>query len=57
MSTSTVIPVSKEANKHLSEYDYGRLAGAFVYQSNFAKIARDLNLPESTLRSAYKRLQ
>ena len=44
MSTSTIIPVSKEANKHLTEYDYGRLAGAFMYQSNIAQIARDLDL-------------
>ena len=57
MSTSTVIPVSKEANKHLSEYDHGWLAGAFVHQSNIARIARDVDLPESTVRSAYKRLQ
>ena len=57
MSTSTVIPVAEEANKHFSKYDHGRLAGAFVYQINFAKIARDVDLPESTVRSAYKRLQ
>ena len=56
-STSTVTLVSKETIKHLSEYDYGRLARAFVYQSNLAQIARDLDLPESTAQSAYKRLQ
>lgn len=49
ISTSTVAPLSKEANQHLSEYDYDRLVDAFVYQINIAQIVSDLNLPELTV--------